>query len=148
MELFIKRNGLKAEIISGGDFSSSASAASSLNLTTNEILKSILLICDNKPVIVFLRGSKRISLSKIKKLGFKSARMANEKEIIEVTGYRRGGVPPIDLPENLVKIIDEDIISEETMYAGGGDLDKTLKISIKDVIRINKPKIANISEDQ
>ncbi|MCW1292800.1 MAG: YbaK/EbsC family protein [Candidatus Parvarchaeota archaeon] len=146
LQEFIKLHSIDAELIEGEDFSTSVSAAQSLNLTPDRILKSIILICDNIPVIVFLRGSKRISLAKIKKLGFKHVRLANDKEILEIVNYKRGAVPPLDLPSNLIKILDKDIANEYIMYAGGGDLNKTLKIRISDIIKINSPKIADISQ--
>lgn len=146
LEKFIKEKGINAEIVGGGDFSTSSKAASTLSVYPSNILKTILLICDNKPLIVYLRGNRRISFSKLKKLGFNKIRLANEKEIVSLLGYPRGGVPPIDLPKEIPKILDKDIAGDKVVYAGGGDLDKGLKITVEEIIKEASPIIEDISE--
>jgi Uncharacterized conserved protein len=64
------------------------------------IAKSILLICDNKPLLCFLLGKDIIDLNKIKKyFNCNDVRLAKAKEVKEITGYDIGGVPPIGLKQ-------------------------------------------------
>jgi len=52
------------------------------------ITKSILLICDNKPLLCFLLGKDKIDLNKIKKyFNCNEVRLAKAKEVEEITGY-------------------------------------------------------------
>jgi prolyl-tRNA editing enzyme YbaK/EbsC (Cys-tRNA(Pro) deacylase) len=146
LKAFISGKQLTARLICGADFSSSARAASTLGLRQAQILKTILLKTARGFVFVYERGNLRISFEKLSDLGFPSARLAHDDEIIKISGYPKGGVPPIDLPLEVPKILDAVFKPDEIVFAGGGEPSCTLEIKVEDIIKLYKPIIASVSQ--
>ena len=112
------------------------------------IAKSILLICNDKPLLCFLLGKDRIDLDKIKKyFNCNEVRLAKAKEVKEITGYDIGSVPPIGLKQKIKTIIDKKIIElndDQIIYCGGGSHYHLLRISKKDLLKVMEYEIYDI----
>jgi len=116
--------------------------------TDGIIAKSILLICNDKPLLCFLLGKDRIDLDKIKKyFNCNEVRLAKAKEVKEITGYDIGSVPPIGLKQKIKTIIDKKIIElndNQIIYCGGGSHYHLLRISKKDLLKVMEYEIYDI----
>jgi len=112
------------------------------------VAKSILLICDNKPLLCFLLGKDKIDLNKIKKyFNCNEVRLAKAKEVKEITGYDIGSVPPVGLKQKIKTIVDKSIIDlddDQIIYCGGGSHYHLLKISKKDLLKIIEYEVYDI----
>ena len=142
LEGFIKNNGIDAEIIrSKSDLSSSLSPELSLIVDPASIIKSICLILDGKTSIVaILCLNNKIDFEKIKAgLNVKAIRLAHDSEIILATTYAKGGVPPVGY--KIYFLLDSKVLKKDTVYGGGGDKNALLKIKVKDIILLDKPRI-------
>ena len=117
--------------------------------TDGIVAKSILLICDNKPLLCFLLGKDMIDLDKIKKyFNCNEVRLAKAKEVKEITGYDIGGVPPVGLKQKIRTIVDKKIIElddDQIIYCGGGSHYHLLRISKKDLLKIMEYEVYNIT---
>jgi len=113
------------------------------------IAKSIILICDNKPLLCFLLGKDMIDLNKIKKyFNCNEVRLAKAKEVKEITGYDIGSVPPVGLKQKIKTIVDKKIIElddNQIIYCGGGSHYHLLRISKKDLLKIMEYEIYDIT---
>ena len=100
-------------------------AARSLGVGRDRIAKTIIVITDQGAIAVFLRGVDKVDMGKLKKnLGLKNTRLASPDEVMMLTGYRAGGVPPVI--ESMETIVDSRLAREEgEIFCGGGD-EKTL----------------------
>ncbi len=105
-----------------------------------EVIKSILIICDNKPIICILKGEDKINFEKLKVLlDCKEVRLAKAKEVKEITGYDIGSLPPIGHKTEIWKIVDKKILDlddNEILYLGGGSHYHLLKIKKKELLKI------------
>jgi len=63
-------------------------------------------------------------------------RLAKPKEVEEVTGSHVGSVSLINL--NLPTILDRELFRHSYVYGGTGKIESTLKISPKDIEKLNK----------
>jgi prolyl-tRNA editing enzyme YbaK/EbsC (Cys-tRNA(Pro) deacylase) len=112
------------------------------------IAKSVLLICDNKPLLCFLLGKDTIDLNKIKKyFNCNEVRLAKAKEVKEITGYDIGSVPPVGLKQNIRTIVDKSIIDlndNQIIYCGGGSHYHLLRISKKDLLKVMEYEVYDI----
>jgi len=112
------------------------------------IAKSIILICDNKPLLCFLLGKDMIDLNKIKKyFNCNEVRLAKAKEVKEITGYDIGSLPPIGLKQKIRTIVDKGIIElndDQIIYCGGGSHYHLLRISKKDLLKIMEYEVYDI----
>jgi len=116
--------------------------------TDGVVAKSILLICDNKPLLCFLLGKDMIDLNKIKKyFNCNEVRLAKAKEVKEITGYDIGSVPPVGLKQKIRTIVDKSIIDlndDQIIYCGGGSHYHLLRISKKDLIKVMEYEVYDI----
>ena len=116
--------------------------------TDGIIAKSILLICNDKPLLCFLLGKDRIDLDKIKRyFNCNEVRLAKAREVKEITGYDIGSVPPVGLKQKIKTIVDKSIIElndNQIIYCGGGSHYHLLKISKKDLLKIMEYEVYDI----
>ncbi|MGN0313731.1 MAG: Cys-tRNA(Pro) deacylase [Fusicatenibacter sp.] len=63
----------------------------------------------------------------------KSVEMIHVKEIIEITGYVRGGCSPIGMKKQFPTIIQESAASYEKIYVSGGRIGTTLCLKPEDL---------------
>jgi prolyl-tRNA editing enzyme YbaK/EbsC (Cys-tRNA(Pro) deacylase) len=117
--------------------------------TDGIVAKSIILICDNKPLLCFLLGKDMIDLNKIKKyFNCNEVRLAKAKEVKEITGYDIGSVPPIGLKQKIKTIVDKKVIElddNQIIYCGGGSHYHLLRISKRDLLKIMEYEVYDIT---
>lgn len=99
------------------------------------LAKSIVLIDSNEePLLVILLSEDKIDFSKIKKiLKVKDVRLAEPKQVFEITGYKVGGVPPISI-YGIKTIIDKKLVKLKEIVCGGGTPENLMQISVKEII--------------
>jgi prolyl-tRNA editing enzyme YbaK/EbsC (Cys-tRNA(Pro) deacylase) len=137
---FLAARGIEHEILELKSQTYTVGQASSLTgASAKEIAKTLVLISeDGVPVAVVVRGDKRVPQRWLaKELGLNRLRLARPHEVLEVTGYAAGGVPPVDLPGNIVVVVDEDLLTKDSIITGGGDESSLLKISPLDIVKLN-----------
>ena len=125
-------------------------AAAERCVPLDEMIKCLVLINekDNTPIMVCVPADKRVSLSKVKKLiSTKSLRMASDSEILEKTGFIRGSIAPIGVPDNLRIIADFLIQTKEKVNISTGDPSIGVEISFKDFNKIFKGEYNDIAEE-
>jgi len=117
------------------------------------IIKTIILIIDDKPVACILRGDDRIDLNKIRELKRGGhVRLAKAKEVLEFTGYDIGSVPPFGWKTSIETIVDKSVEKiQGTIFAGGGSHYHLLKMEINDFLKLIKHLsrdliVANVKE--
>ena len=127
----------------------SKEAAQILGVTTSEIVKSIVLIMENKCYLAIVPGNKKLRQKAVRKaikntlgLEYSDSRLANAEEVIKFTGYEVGAVPPINI--GLPVILDSSITGKHIVYGGGGTTTSVLKISVNKLLALTKPIIFNI----
>ena len=108
------------------------------------IVKSIVLVdSNNQPLIAILRANDRISYKKLKVLlKVDDVRLANEKEVLEYSGYPVGGVPPFNQIRR--SYLDDRVTRITNVIAGGGDVNKLVELHSKDICEILKPVITDL----
>lgn len=87
-------------------------AARAVGVGGDKIIKTIVVNCGGEFRAYILRGTKRLD---VKSLG---CRLATPEEVLTVTGYPIGGVPPV---LNIPVFIDKELLNEDYVYGGGGD---------------------------
>jgi len=147
LKRFIEQKEVDAEVLElSKQVATSSQAASALGVSENVIAKTVVLVADDgEPILVFLAGSKRVKQKWLaRKLGKRRLRLAKRGEVEEITGYPAGGVPPIGLAKKLRMVVDEELLSREYVYAGGGSDRHLLKVRPSDVVRLNNALILKL----
>jgi len=146
LKKFLEEKGINFEIIKHGSSYRADEASRELNIDLKKIVKTVLFIGDNKePLIIIVRGDKRVDQTKMAKiLGYRKLRLATAEELRNITGYEPGTLPPIAHKQNIRTVLDEDVIDADYVYSGGGSLGSSLKISPKDIARLQNALILKV----
>ena len=94
-----------------------------------------------------MAGDKKASLNKIKKiLNIKDISMASPNEVKDITGFTIGGVSPIGHLKKIDIFIDISLKRFLHLFAAAGHPNCVFKISFKDLQKITKGSIKEITE--
>jgi len=132
------------------DLSASA-VALKLGQDTGQIFKTLVLRGDKTGIFVcIIPGNNELDLKKAARAsGNKNAAMVQMKEILELTGYIRGGCSPIGMKKKYPSYIDENCILYDQIFVSAGIRGLQLKLSPPDdLISITGCEIFDLSEDQ
>ena len=137
---------LKVEVLNSSA-RTAIDAANSLKCEVGAIVKSLLLRADDGYVLCLVSGDKKCSLNKVKKItGKKDVCMANADDVKKETGFTIGGVSPVGLINNLEIMIDDQLNRFQDIFAAAGHPNAVFKIDFKNLNKITKGVIVNISE--
>jgi len=119
---FLDERGYQGEIIFSEETIRTVDDASrTVGAPPEEILKTLVLIADGEPVIAMMSGPNRIDLKKIRTLiGARRVSMARPEWVLDYSGFRVGGVPPVGFPDRPRAIIDQDLFLYPTVWAAAG----------------------------
>ncbi len=146
VEAWIRERGLSWRLIdTGGPTTSVADAAERLGVEPGVIVKTLVLIDGEKTYAVIVPGPARLDLGKLARVVGGKPRMARPREVLERTGYRVGGVPPVALPEDVVLVVDKAVLGLERVYGGGGRDGVLLEFSPAELVRETGCLVADVS---
>jgi prolyl-tRNA editing enzyme YbaK/EbsC (Cys-tRNA(Pro) deacylase) len=98
-----------------------AEAAAAVGCDLDQIVKSLVLLCDGKPVVALVPGDRRGDPAKIARAaGCDSARIAKADEVEQATGFIPGAVAPFPLPNVDTVLIDRTLLEHRVVWAGAG----------------------------
>jgi len=107
--------GLEVEVRTLADSARTASeAASAVGCEVGQIVKSLVFVRDDGPVIVLCAGDRRVDA---KRLGL---RPASADQARAATGFAIGGIPPLGHDRALETLIDESLERFETVWCAAG----------------------------
>ena len=122
-------------------------ASESLKTEVGSIVKSLLLRRKSSFLLCLVAGDKRCSLNKIKKLlNEKDVSMANADQVKEITGFTIGGVSPVGHLNKIDIFIDNSLERFNFLFAAAGHPNCVFKINFKDLQKITKGTIKEITE--
>jgi prolyl-tRNA editing enzyme YbaK/EbsC (Cys-tRNA(Pro) deacylase) len=119
-------------------------AAESVNASVNDCIKNICMIdSDDNVIVAIVKGEHRASTSRVAKaLNISRPRIAKPHEIVKKTGYPCGGVPAFGF--TAIFLIDPKVMEKPNVYTSGGSDTTLMKISPKDIQRINQGKVIRV----
>lgn len=142
-------NGINYELISyevDENDLSATNVATKLHQDPYQVFKTLVLRGDKSGIFVcIIPGDKELDLKKAAKAsGNKNAEMVNMKEILELTGYIRGGCSPIGMKKKYATFIDETCILFDHIFVSGGLRGLQLKINPFDLQKITSCEMCDL----
>jgi prolyl-tRNA editing enzyme YbaK/EbsC (Cys-tRNA(Pro) deacylase) len=98
----------------------SQQAADALGVAVGRIVKSLVFLAGERPVLVVASGANRVDEAKLGRLAGAPIRRADADTVRRVTGYAIGGVPPVGHDSRLATYVDRDLLQYELVYAAAG----------------------------
>ena len=121
-------------------------AAELLGVPLREVVKSLVFYLDGRPTLVLVPGDKVADPHRLKvATGCTQAVLARGKQVLDVTGYRAGAVPPCGLLAPLPAVADAGVFEPPVVYCGGGTTATMLKLRSDDLRRLLQPLVAAIA---
>ncbi|MGB9631552.1 MAG: aminoacyl-tRNA deacylase [Candidatus Methanodesulfokora sp.] len=135
--------GVKFEVIRpGGPVRTVKETAALTGLPESSIIKTLVFISERGGVAVIIPGNRRADPEKLAKI-FGKVRLASAGEVLELTGFPLGGVPPFG--HNLRTVVDSSLKPDDDVVGGGGDERTLIKVKVKDIIEVNRALVADVS---
>lgn len=97
-------------------------------------------------VLAILPGNRKLdfgavaALFEARKCGFASPDTAQE-----LTGCVMGAVPPFALNPDLAIVVEEDLLTNQTLFFNAGRLDRSMELDAQDWIAAARPRVARIA---
>ena len=91
-----------------------ADAAAAIGCEVGQIVKSLVFLRGDEPVIVLCAGDRRVDEERL------GLRAAKPDRVREATGFAIGGIPPLGHERELETIVDESLRRFETLWAAAG----------------------------
>lgn len=144
----LRDRGVQARIEEFTDGTHSArDAARAVGCELDQIVKSLVLICDGVPVLALLPGDRRADAEKVRAAaGTGSARVADAREVVAATGFDPGAVAPFPLDGIRTVLIDRHLLRHEVVWAGAGSPNHVVGLSPVEIARLTGAVPADLAE--
>lgn len=146
---YIRQNNIVASLIPGmGDTPTVAAAAAALGVSTDEIIKTLIFFVRSKPYAVITNGLASVPTKPLADyfgVGKRQIKLARATQVVEITGYPVGGVPPFGHRSTLPMLLDRSVLTYETIYGGGGDDRTMMRIGTKELLRVTGAEVLVIT---
>jgi prolyl-tRNA editing enzyme YbaK/EbsC (Cys-tRNA(Pro) deacylase) len=112
-------------------------AARAIGCEVGQIVKSLVFMADDRPVMAFTSGANRVDESKLAEIvRAASVRRATPEEARAATGFAVGGTPPFGHPERLTCLVDLDLLTWNEIWAAAGTPDSVFPLSPAELLRV------------
>jgi len=113
-----------------------AAAALAIGCDVAQIVKSLVFMADERPVLAFTSGANRVDPSKLARVaGASEARRASPEEARAATGFAVGGTPPFGHPDSLPAFIDPTLLAFQEVWAAAGTPDSVFPLTPSELQR-------------
>jgi Cys-tRNA(Pro) deacylase len=123
-----------------------AEAAAAAGCEQSLIVKSLVFVCDGRPVLALVPGDRRADAARVAQAtGAAEARVANAAEVTAATGVDPGGVSPVGVGEGVRVFLDRSLVGPERLWVGGGSDRHMVAIAPADLVRITRAEVADLA---
>jgi len=135
---FLRESGAEARIQEFPEGTPTAQAAAeAAGCDLEQIVKSLVFMCDERPVVALVPGDRRCDPSKVAAaVEATSARVAKPAEVEAATGFGPGGVAPFPLPEVDAVLMEPSFFRHAIVWAGAGSEKHMVGISPSELGRL------------
>ena len=112
-------------------------AARATGAKLQEIVKSLVFLCDGRSVLVMVPGDRRADSQKIAKaVGCERVKVAGPEEVARATGFSAGGVAPFPLPHIDLVLMERTLFTHEIVWIGAGTSRHMAALAPSDLVRL------------
>ncbi len=122
-------------------------AADAIGCAVAQIVKSLVFVADERPVLALTSGSNRVDESKLaSELGVATIRKANAAEVRAATGYAIGGTPPFGHLTDLEVVCDRDLTAHEEVWAAAGTPSTVFALTPRQLLDATSARVVDLAE--
>jgi prolyl-tRNA editing enzyme YbaK/EbsC (Cys-tRNA(Pro) deacylase) len=145
---YLREAGAEVRVEEFADGTPTAQAAArAVGCDLGQIVKSLVFLCDGRPVLALVPGDRRADSSKIAQAaGARSARIAGPQEVSDVTGFEPGAVAPFPLPRVEQAFIDATLLGHRVVWIGAGSDRHMASLSPAELVRLSRARPMDVVE--
>ena len=118
---------------------------SQVNMKPDEVYKTLVLKGTKDYLVCCIPVLEEIDLKKLAKVsGNKSVEMVHQKDLLNLTGYIRGGCSPIGMKKKFTTYFQEDIILQEKIAVSAGKRGLQVILKPDDLINVVQGKCVDV----
>ena len=123
-------------------------AARAIGCDVAQIVKSLVFVAGDRPVLALTSGANRVDTEKLATLaGAATSRRATPEEVREATGFAIGGTPPFVVASPPMEVyLDETLLGFDVVWAAAGTPDSVFPIAPADLLRVSGGTAASFTE--
>jgi Cys-tRNA(Pro)/Cys-tRNA(Cys) deacylase len=127
---------------------SATTLAAKLGQDVEQIFKTLVLRGDKTGVFVaVIPGNAEVDLKKVAKVsGNKNCAMVQQKELLGLTGYIRGGCSPLGMKKPYPIYIHETCQLFDLIYISAGQRGLQLKLNPEDLVKMTGAVVCDVAE--
>jgi prolyl-tRNA editing enzyme YbaK/EbsC (Cys-tRNA(Pro) deacylase) len=146
---FLRAAGAEARLEEfDAETATAADAARAVGAEASDIVKSLVVLCDGRPVLALVPGYRRGDLAKIARAaGANDARIARAEEVRSITGFEPGAVAPFPLPNVERVVIDRSLLSRRAVWIGAGSPRHLALLPAPELVRLSRAIPADLVSD-
>jgi prolyl-tRNA editing enzyme YbaK/EbsC (Cys-tRNA(Pro) deacylase) len=137
---FIADHGIAAELVPMTvETPTVPAAAAALGVSPAQIIKSLLFMIRDQPVLVIASGETLVDRGALADrfgTGKKQIKLADPDTVLRLTGYPAGGVPPFGHRTRVPVLLDRAVLAWDVIYGGGGDDRTLLRVAPGELVRV------------
>lgn len=148
LKSFIHQNHLQAElIVLSVPTPSVEAAAEAVGVDTSRIIKSLLFWVGTNPVLVIASGLTPVDrrlLARHFGIGRKKVKLMPASDVVEMSGYPIGAVPPYGHSREIMTLMDERILLEKEVFAGGGAENTLMRVTPTEIRQVTQAALLDL----
>jgi Cys-tRNA(Pro) deacylase len=118
-----------------------ADAARATGARLQQIVKSLVFLCDGRSVLVMVPGDQRADSEKIAKaVGCERVKVAGAEDVARATGFSAGGVAPFPLPHIDLVLMERTLLTHEVVWVGAGTSRHMAALAPADLVRLARAR--------
>jgi prolyl-tRNA editing enzyme YbaK/EbsC (Cys-tRNA(Pro) deacylase) len=118
-----------------------ADAARATGAELQEIVKSLVFLCDGRSVLVMVPGDQRADSEKIAKaVGCERVKVAGAEDVVRATGFSAGGVAPFPLAQIDLVLMERTLLTREIVWIGAGTSRHMAALAPTDLLRLARAR--------
>lgn len=121
-----------------------AEAAAACGVGVGQIVKSLVFVAGDEPVLVLVSGANEADEARLAALLGKPVRRADADTVRDATGFAIGGVPPVGHARALRVLIDRDLLAHDRLFAAAGTPRAIFPIMPQDLCRITGGQVEDL----
>jgi Cys-tRNA(Pro) deacylase len=150
LQRFIETHAIEATILPMAEHTPTVpDAARALGVKPEQIIKSLVFLVKDEPLLVINNGLAKVDQRKIAERlgrGRKQVKFASAEQALEITGYIVGSMPPFGHRRKLRTLIDPAVTAFEIIFGGGGDIDAMMRLTVAELLRVTAGEVVPVNE--
>jgi Cys-tRNA(Pro)/Cys-tRNA(Cys) deacylase len=108
-------------------------AAEAMGADPGTVLKTLMVLVDNKPACVILPSDQEVNLKKLASvLGGKAAQMMKPADAERITGYHVGGISPFGQKRRVPTVLEQSALEHASVFINGGQRGLQVRLDPRD----------------